>query len=87
MPNIVAKHESGDPEIARTCEHPSDMLDYLRDKTEIEAAGDIPGAERVPCVAYLLSNYLDRYDAVNATARALTEHRLSFVAVRRPYHV
>lgn len=78
VPNISAKHEGGDPEIDCTREHPSDILDYFRDKAEIEAAGDMP---------HLLRNYLDRHDAVNATARALTEHGLAFVAARRLHHV
>ena len=77
VPNISAKHEGGDPEIDCTREHPSDILDYFRDKAEIEAAGDMP---------YLERNYLDRHDAVNATARALTEHGLSFVAARKLHH-
>jgi hypothetical protein len=76
--NISAKHEGGDPEIDRTREHPSDILDYFRDKDEIEAAGDMP---------YLLRNYLDKHDAVNATARALTANRLSFVAARKLHYV
>jgi hypothetical protein len=42
VPNISAKHEGADPEIDRTREHPSDILDYFRDKAEIEAAGDMP---------------------------------------------
>ena len=37
VPNISAKHEGGDPEIDRTREHPSDILDYFRDRAEIEA--------------------------------------------------
>jgi len=77
VPNISAKHEGGDPEIEQTREYPSDILDYFRDKSEIEAAGDMP---------HLLRNYLDRHDAVNATARALTEHGLAFVAARRLHH-
>jgi hypothetical protein len=76
--NISAKHEGVDPEIDRTREHPSDILDYFRDKSEIEAAGDMP---------HLLRNYLDKHDAVNATARALTEHGLAFVAARNLHHV
>jgi hypothetical protein len=75
--NISAKHEGADPEIDRTREHPSDILDYFRDKAEIEAAGDMP---------HLLRNYLDRHNAVNATARALTENGLAFVAARRLHH-
>jgi hypothetical protein len=77
VPNISAKHEGADPEIDRTREHPSDILDYFRDKAEIEAAGDMP---------YLLRNYLDRHDAVNATARALTENGLAFAAARNLHH-
>jgi hypothetical protein len=75
--NISAKHEGGDPDVDMTREHPSDILDYFRDKSEIEAAGDMP---------YLERNYRDRHDAVNATARALTENGLSFVAARRLHH-
>jgi len=71
VPNISAKHEGGDPEVELTREHPSDILEYFRDKAEIEAAGDMP---------YLLQNYLDKHNALNHTARALTEHGLSFIA-------
>lgn len=71
VPNISAKHEGADPEIETTREHPSDVFDYFRAKDEIEAAGDMPA---------LLRNYLDKHEAVNRTARALTEHGLSFVA-------
>ncbi len=38
--NISAKHEGGDPEIDSTRDHPSDILDYFRDKTEIRESGD-----------------------------------------------
>jgi hypothetical protein len=75
--NISAKHEGGDPEVDATRAHPSDILDYFRDKAEVEAAGDMP---------HLLRNYLDRHDAVNATARALTEAGLAFVAAPRLHH-
>lgn len=71
VPNISAKHEGGDPEIERTREHPSDIFDYFRDKQEIIASGDW---ER------LTLNFLDKFDALNKTALALTEHGLSFVA-------
>jgi hypothetical protein len=77
VPNISAKHEGGDPEVDRTREHPSDILDYFREKAEIEQAGDMP---------HLLRNYLDRHDAVNATARALTENGLAFLAARNLHH-
>ncbi len=69
--NISAKHEGAGPEIDATREHPSDILDYFRNKAEVLEAGDMP---------YLERNYLDKHDAVNRTARALTEHGLSFIA-------
>jgi hypothetical protein len=71
--NISAKHEGAPPEIEQTREHPSDILDYFRDKAEIEEAGDMPALER---------NYLDKHEALNRTARALTENGLAFVAAR-----
>ncbi len=71
VPNISAKHEGGDPNIETTRSHPSDILDYFRAKSEIEAAGEMPA---------LLRNYLDKHAAVNATARALTLRGLSFIA-------
>jgi bifunctional DNA-binding transcriptional regulator/antitoxin component of YhaV-PrlF toxin-antitoxin module len=77
VPNISAKHEGGEPEVDSARAHPSDILDYFRAKEEAEAAGDMPK---------LLQNYLDKHAAVNATARALTEHGLSFVAARELHH-
>ncbi|OIO97048.1 MAG: hypothetical protein AUK03_03060 [Anaerolineae bacterium CG2_30_64_16] len=77
VPNISAKHEGGDPEVEQTREHPSDILEYFRDQAEIEAAGDMP---------HLLRNYLDKHNALNATARALTEHGLSFIAAPKLHH-
>ncbi len=71
VPNISAKHEGGDPEVEQTREHASDVLDYFRDKEEILSSGDM---------AYLEKNYMDKHDAVNQTARALTEKGLAFVA-------
>ena len=73
VPNISAKHEGGDPRVEETREHPSDILDYFRDKAEVVSSGAMPLLER---------NYLDKHDAVNRTARALTEHGLSFVAAQ-----
>jgi hypothetical protein len=73
VPNISAKHEGGDPEVEPTRAHPSDILDYFRDKDEVIASGDWDA---------LQLNFLDKLDATNHTARALTEHGLSFVAAR-----
>ena len=72
-PNISAKHEGGDPEVDQTRQHPSDILDYFREKEEILSSGDMPKLER---------NYMDKHDAVNKTARALTERGISFIAAR-----
>ena len=69
-PNISAKHEGGDPEVDQTRQHPSDILDYFREKEEIVSSGDMANLE---------SNYMDKHEAVNKTARALTEKGLSFV--------
>lgn len=77
VPNISAKHEGGDPDVEQTRGHTSDILDYFRAKDEVEAAGDMP---------HLLRNYLDKHDALNRTARALTEHGLSFVAAQALHH-
>jgi hypothetical protein len=71
--NISAKHEGGIPEIDKAREHPSDITDYFRDKAEIIEAGHM---------AYLERNYLDKHDALNRTARVLTENGLSFAAAR-----
>jgi hypothetical protein len=72
--NISAKHEGGKPKVEQTREHPSDILDYFRDKSEILESGDMPALER---------NYLDKHDALNRTAWALTEQGLSFIAAQK----
>ncbi|MEM3641941.1 MAG: hypothetical protein QXH37_08490, partial [Candidatus Bathyarchaeia archaeon] len=71
--NISAKHEGGDPEIEKTKEHPSDILEYFLPKKEIIEKGLMPK---------LLANYLDKHDAVNRTAKALTEKGLTFIAAQ-----
>jgi hypothetical protein len=71
VPNISAKHEGGDPDVEQTREHTSDILDYFRNKDEILSCGDMPCLER---------NYLDKHEAVNRTAIALTEKGLAFIA-------
>ncbi len=71
--NVSAKHEGGDPEIDQARPHPSDVLDYFRDKSEVIESGDWEALE---------TNYLDKHEALNRTARALTENGLSFVAAR-----
>jgi hypothetical protein len=71
VPNISAKHEGGDPEVDGARVHPSDILDYFREKSEVIASGDWDA---------LQLNFMDKLDATNHTARALTEHGLSFLA-------
>jgi len=69
--NISAKHEGGDPEIDQTRSHPSDILDYFRDKSEVIDSGDWEN---------LQMNFLDKFQAANHTAYALTQNGLSFIA-------
>jgi hypothetical protein len=71
VPNISAKHEGADPEIDSARSHPSDILDYFREKDEIIQSGDWE---------HLTQNFLDKVDATNKTAWALTERGLSFIA-------
>jgi hypothetical protein len=75
--NISAKHEGGDPDIDKTREHPTDILDYFRSKDEIIQSGHWD---------FLKQNYLDRHTAVNNTAKALTENGLSFIAASKLHH-
>jgi hypothetical protein len=72
--NISAKHEGGKPETEEKREHPSDILDYFMPKK------DITEKELMP---ELLTNYLDKHDALNATAEALTKQGLTFVAAQK----
>ena len=72
--NIAAKHEGGDPEVDVTRAHQSDLLDYFRAKDEVIASGDWDN---------LLINYLDKVDACNRSAWALTEKGLSFIAAKK----
>ena len=71
--NISAKHEGGIPEIEKTREHSSDILDYFVPKKDIIAQALMPE---------LLINYLDKHDALNRTAKALTERGSTFIAAQ-----
>jgi hypothetical protein len=71
--NIAAKHEGGDPEVEVTLSHPSDLLDYFRDKKEVVDCGDWD------C---LKNNFMDKVAAANHTARDLTKNGLSFIAAQ-----
>jgi hypothetical protein len=71
--NISAKHEGAGPRVDATRDHPSDILDYFRAKEDVLESGDMPLLEL---------NYMDKHNAVNRTARALTENGLSFIAAQ-----
>lgn len=71
--NISAKHEGAEPEIDEKRQHPSDILDYFREKQEIIDSGDWE---------YLRLNFMDKFEATNKTAWALTENGLSFIAAQ-----
>jgi hypothetical protein len=71
--NISAKHEGGLPEVEKTRKHPSDILDYFMQKGDIIQKG---------IMSELMLNYLDKHDAVNNTAKALTKCGLTFIAAQ-----
>ena len=71
--NISAKHEGGLPEIDSQRAHPTDILDYFREKQEVIESGDWDN---------LRLNFLDKVDACNSSARMLTEKGLSFIAAQ-----
>jgi hypothetical protein len=75
--NISAKHEGGEQEAEQARVHPSDILDYFRDKSEIIETDDWDN---------LALNFLDKFDSVNRTAWALTENGLSFIAAQNLHH-
>lgn len=77
VPNISAKHEGGDPAVDGARPHPSDILDYFRAESEVIESGDWDS---------LQLNFMDKLDATNQTARALTEHGLSFIAASNLHH-
>lgn len=73
VPNIAAKHEGGDPEIDSCREHPSDILDYFLTKEQIASQGIMDA---------MLRNYLDKHEALNRTAEALTKAGVGIVCAR-----
>lgn len=75
--NISAKHEGAGPEVDSAREYPSDILDYFRDKEEVISSGDWDALEL---------NFMDKLDATNRTAWALTENGLSFIAAQNLHH-
>ena len=71
--NIAAKHEGGNVEVEQGRKHQSDILDYFREKKEVIASGDWDAMQQ---------NFMDKVDAANDTAAALTKHGLSFIAAK-----
>ncbi|MEA2071944.1 MAG: hypothetical protein U9O98_11735 [Asgard group archaeon] len=75
--NVSAKHEGGKQEVEKTREHPSDILDYFRPKSDILEAEEMDA---------LKTNYLDKHHALNVTAETLTKNKLTFIAARNLHH-
>jgi hypothetical protein len=75
--NISAKHEGAEVDVDSKREHPTDILDYFRPRKEIEEKGEMD---------FMIQNYLDKHNAINNTARALTEKGLSFIAAPNLHH-
>ncbi|NVM17561.1 MAG: hypothetical protein HWN80_07580 [Candidatus Lokiarchaeota archaeon] len=75
--NISAKHEGANVEVDKNREHPTDILEYFAAKKDLQEAG-LWDALRI--------NHLDRNDAVNSTAKALTENGLAFIAAKNLHH-
>jgi len=76
--NISAKHEGGNVEVDKMRDHPTDILEYFASKKDLKEAG-LWDALRI--------NHLDRNDAVNSTAKALTENGIAFIAAKNLHHM
>jgi hypothetical protein len=72
--NVSAKHEGGKQAVEETRDHPSDILDYFRDKSDIIDSGDWDA---------VILNHLDKHDALNITAKALTKNGISVIAAKK----
>ena len=75
--NVSAKHEGANVEVDEKRDHPSDILEYFMSKEEIKEAGIWDD---------LRINLLDRYEAVNTTAEALTKNGLTFISAKNLHH-
>lgn len=73
VPNISAKHEGGDPDVEAGREHPSDILEYFIPKEDVISQG---------LMEKVLQNYLDKHDALNKTAQALTQAGIGVICAR-----
>ena len=70
---LIAELTSGDPEIEAQREHVSDILDYFVPKEEIIKQGLMDKFER---------NYLDKQDALDKTAVALTQKGIDVICAK-----
>jgi len=75
--NISAKHEGGEIDVDSKRAHPSDILDYFKARADLEKDGLMDG---------ITQNYLDKHEAINNTAKALTEKGLTFIAAPKLHH-
>ena len=71
--NISAKHEGGEVAVEMKRKHPSDILDYFMSKKDVNSQ---------KLMSLMEQNYLDKHEAVNLTAKALTKNGLAFVAAK-----
>jgi hypothetical protein len=71
--NISAKHEGGDVDVEQKRTHPSDILDYFREKQEVIDSGDWDNMQL---------NFMDKVDACDKSAWELTKNGLSFIAAK-----
>ena len=77
VPNISAKHEGGIPEIDGAREHTSSILEYFETRADVDAKGWMPA---------LTTNYMDKHDALNSSAKMLTERGISVIAAKKLHH-
>jgi len=75
--NISAKHEGGEVDVDSKRDHPTDILDYFIPRADIEKQGLMPAMHQ---------NYLDKHEAINNTAEALTKKGLTFIAAPKLHH-
>jgi hypothetical protein len=75
--NISAKHEGAEVDVDKKRDHPSDILDYFLPKEDIEKEGLMPAHAQ---------NYIDKHNAINNTAKALTKKGLTFIAAPNLHH-
>jgi len=73
VPNISAKHEGGEIAVEKEREHPSNILEYFLTKQEILDNG---------LMEALQTNYLDKQDSVNLTAKALIKSGTGVIAAK-----